>query len=105
VRRWSGAGQSYSYAGDPADPIGLVHSRARFYATGFAPSIVTDVSIEEVANERAFVAYAAGTAYPSLEVWQYGTAGGPYLLFSYNAQTAGTTALNLFTFVTFIEQA
>jgi hypothetical protein len=61
--------------------------------------------IEEGANGQAFVVYAAGTAYPSLEVWQYGTAGGPYLLFSYNAQAAGTTALDLFTFVTFIEQA
>jgi RHS repeat-associated protein len=70
-----------------------------------APPILTDVRIEEDAYGNAFVSYAAGTPYPSLEVWQYGGSNGPQLLFYYDAIAAGTTAIDLFDYVVFIEQA
>ena len=59
--------------------------------------------IEEAANGTAFVAYAAGTPYPSLEVYQYGgPTGQPQLLYAYNAQAAGATALSLLRLTVFV---
>ena len=58
---------------------------------GFAPPIVTTLDILESETGMARVVLSRGTAYPSLEVWQYGGPGGaPNLLYFFDALRAGT---------------
>lgn len=52
----------------------------------FAPPIHTRVKIT-VSNRRTTV-LAAGSRYPSLEVWRYGGPGGPQLAYFYDARAA-----------------
>jgi RHS repeat-associated protein len=52
----------------------------------FAPPIHTRVKINVVDGHVSVV--AAGSRYPSLEVWQYGGSSGPQLVYFYDARSA-----------------
>ncbi len=56
---------------------------------GFAPPLQYNIAILEKPNGNAVVSGLA-TAFPSLEIWQYGGANGPQLVYFYDAAKAGT---------------
>jgi hypothetical protein len=59
---------------------------------GAAPYAGYGIKIVEVGGV-AHVIEAYGTAFPSIEVWQYGGAGGPELVYHYNSSGHGPSEL------------
>jgi RHS repeat-associated protein len=65
---------------------------------GSAPYLDYFLAIAEMGGSAQVVA-AFGTAFPSIEVWQYGAAGGPNLVYHYDAKAAGTGLSDLYSIV------
>lgn len=63
---------------------------------GAAPYARYNMTILERADGSAEVVTGEATPFPSLEVWQYGGPNGSELIYHYDAEKAGTSALDLF---------
>lgn len=61
---------------------------------GAAPYAGYGIKIVEVGG-RAYVTAAYGTAFPSIEVWQYGGQTGPTLVYHYNSTGHGPSELGI----------
>ncbi|MGH7862175.1 MAG: RHS repeat-associated core domain-containing protein, partial [Candidatus Dormibacteraceae bacterium] len=61
---------------------------------GYAPPAAYTIVLQETA-QGVRVLDARGTRFPSIEVWQYGGAQAPQLVYYYDSQAAGTGPLDL----------
>jgi RHS repeat-associated protein len=62
---------------------------------GLAPYLHYFLAIAESGGSAQVIA-AFGTAFPSIEVWQYGGSGGPNLVYHYDSKAAGSGLSDLY---------